>query len=126
MKNKDSPTDVSNCSHLLPDDQSNVAQLTDEDTGLALNTDGTVTVYHHTSAFIALTIRRTNILKADAEPDVYVTTQKETDTGYGDTAVAICVLPNQLILDDEFPNGRKDFRLHVGRPGGSIKVKIAE
>lgn len=126
MKNNDISVDNAISGHHIPYGQLNTAQLTDENTGLVLNADGTVTVYHHTSAFIALTIRRTSLLIADAEPDVYVTTQKETDTGYGDTAVAIRVLPNQLILDDEFPSGRKDFRLHVGRPGGSIKVKVVE
>ena len=45
------------------------------------------------------------------------------DTGYGDTAVAIRVEPSRLSLDDEFPNGRKDYRLSVGEPRGSIRVK---
>ncbi len=96
----------------------------DEDTGLPLNPDGTVTVYHHTNATAAAAIRRTGMLKAQAEPDVYVTTYRETDTGYGDTAVPIRVDPTRLQIDDEFPNGRKDFRLNVGRPGGSIRVKV--
>lgn len=102
-----------------PNDQS-----IDEHTGLVLNTDGTVTVYHHTSANAAKLIHETNILRADAEPDVYVTTREITDTGYGDTAVAINVDPRKLHLDDEFPNGRKDYRLSVGKAGGSIKVKV--
>lgn len=97
---------------------------TDANTGLPLNADGTVTVYHHTSKAAADAIRRTGILKADAEPDVYVTTRQETDTGYGDTAVAIRVRPEDLQIDDEFPNGRKDFRLNVGKPGGSVKVDV--
>lgn len=97
----------------------------DEDTGLPLNADGTVTVYHHTNAKAAAVIRRTGMLKADAEPDVYVTTRRETDTGYGDTAVAVRVNPARLQIDDEFPNGRKDFRLSVGRPGGSIRVAVS-
>lgn len=97
----------------------------DESTGIPLNADGTVTVYHHTSKVNADAIRKSGKLKAQAEPDVYVTTQKETDTGYGDTAVAINVAPSKLTLDDEFPNGRKDFRLTVGKPGGEIKVTLA-
>lgn len=98
----------------------------DDATGLPLNADGTVTVYHHTSADSAGKIQQTGRLKAEAEPDVYVTTRKETDTGYGDTAVAIRVKPDQLQIDDEFPDGRKDFRLSVGKPGGSIKVQTGE
>lgn len=96
----------------------------DENTGLPLNADGTVTLYHHTSSAAAKAIRATGTLKAAAEPDVYVTTQRETDTGYGDTAVAIRVNPDKLAIDDEFPDGRKDFRLNVGKPGGSIKVQV--
>lgn len=97
----------------------------DESTGLPLNDDGTVTVYHHTTPEAAAEIRKTGSLHAQAEPDVYVTTRPQTDTGYGDTAVPIRVDPSRLALDDEFPDGRKDFRLNVGRPGGSIKVKVS-
>ncbi len=96
----------------------------DEDTGLPLNNDGTVTVYHHTSKENAALIKATGILKANAEPDVYVTTRKETDTGYGDTAVAIKINPSQLIMDDEFPDGRVDYRIDAKKPGGSVKVGI--
>jgi hypothetical protein len=38
--------------------------------------------------------------------------------------VAIRIDPARLQIDDEFPNGRKDFRLNVGRPGGSIRVEL--
>lgn len=95
-----------------------------EDTGLPLNEDGTVTLYHHTSAAAADAIRKTGRLKSEAEPDVYLTTHKDTDTGYGDTAVPVRVDPAKLQLDDEFPDGRQDYRIDTGRPGGSIKVKI--
>jgi len=92
---------------------------------LPLNADGTVTLYHHTSKAKAAQIEKTGTLKAAAEPDVYLTTRKETDTGYGDTAVAVMVDPALLQIDDEFPDGRTDYRLSVGKPGGSVKVKIA-
>ena len=98
----------------------------DESTGLPLNPDGTVTVYHHTNRRAAEGIKATNQLRSAGEPDVYVTTRAIADTGYGDTAVAIRVDPSRLSLDDEFPNGRRDFRLSVGRPRGSIQVKIGE
>ena len=98
----------------------------DETTELPLNPDGTVTVYHHTSRRNAERIKATGELRSAAEPDVYVTTRAITDTGYGDTAVAIRVEPSRLSLDDEFPNGRKDYRLSVGKPRGSIRVKVGE
>jgi len=98
----------------------------DEDTGLFLNADGTVTVFHHTNRRAAEQIRATGELRSAGEPDVYVTTRAITDTGYGDTAVAIRIDPSRLSLDDEFPNGRRDFRLSVGKPRGSIRVKVGE
>ena len=98
----------------------------DEATGLPLNPDGTVTVYHHTNRRAAESIKATGQLRSAGEPDVYVTTRAIADTGYGDTAVAIRVEPSRLSLDDEFPNGRKDFRLNVGKPRGSIQVKTGE
>ena len=98
----------------------------DETTGLPINPDGTVTVYHHTSRRNAERIKATGELRSSGEPDVYVTTRAITDTGYGDTAVAIRVEPSRLSLDDEFPNGRRDYRLSVGKPRGSIRVKVGE
>ena len=98
----------------------------DEATGLPLNADGTVTVYHHTSKAAAEAIRQSGRLKAAAEPDVYVTTRSQPDTGYGDVSVSIDVDPSRLSIDDEFPDGRRDFRLSVGRPGGSIDVRVSD
>jgi len=43
-----------------------------------------LTVYHHTRAKAAAIIRATGILKSAGEPDVYVTTHSDADTGYGD------------------------------------------
>ncbi len=103
-----------------------VTSKTDEATGLPLNSDGTVTLYHHTSAANADAIKSSGQLKADAEPDVYLTTRKETDTGYGDTAVAVRVKPESLQIDDEFPDGRVDYRISAGRPGGSVRVAVGE
>ncbi len=102
--------------------QSNI----DESTGLPINPDGTVTVFHHTNRKAAESIRATGQLRSAGEPDVYVTTRAIADTGYGDTAVAIRVEPSRLSLDDEFPNGRRDFRLSVGKPRGFIQVKVGE
>jgi hypothetical protein len=96
----------------------------DENTGLPLNPDKTVTVYHHTNKTAAEAIRRTGVLKSAGEPDVYVTTEKSPTTGYGDEIVAIKVDPKKLQIDDQFPNGRTDFRMSVGKPGGSMKVKV--
>jgi hypothetical protein len=95
-----------------------------EGAGAPLNPDGTITLYHGTTKAGAEQIKRTGRLLSAGEPDVYLSTAKE-GTGYGDgTVVAVRVNPNKLILDDEFPDGRKDFRLNTGKPGGSIPVQI--
>ncbi len=99
---------------------------TDEATGLPLNADGTVTVFHHTDKQSADSIRESGELRSAGEPDVYVTTRNIPDTGYGDTAVGLRVEPSRLSLDDEFPNGRRDFRLSVGEPGGSLQVEVVD
>jgi len=108
----------------IPTERMAAKPKTDARTGLPLNPDGTVTVYHHTSSEAAEKIAKTGKLVSMGEPDVYVTTRKEADSGYGDTSIAIRVPPDILTLDDEFPNGRKDFRISVGKPGGSIAVKV--
>ena len=95
---------------------------TDDITGLPLNEDGTVTVYHHTSAENAAKIRRDGWLRSAGEPDLYFTTQAETDTGYGDTAIAVRVKPERLQLDDEFPGGRQDYR--VGSPTKGRRLRF--
>lgn len=102
------------------------AQRVDEVTGLPLNPDGTVTVYHHTSADKAAKVEKSGQLVSAGEPHVYVSTRKETDTGYGDTAVPVRVDPELLELDDEFPDGRTDYRISVGKPGGSIRVGVGQ
>jgi hypothetical protein len=106
--------------------EKSAAPAVDEATGLPLNADGTVTVYHHTNADAAEKIKKTAMLKAAGEPDVYVTPRRETDIGYGDTAVPIRVKPDLLMIDDELPDGRIDFRIDTGRPGGSVRVKVGE
>jgi hypothetical protein len=98
-----------------------VTDQVDEVTGLPLNADGTVTLYHHTSAANAEKIRQSQALKSAGEPSVYLTTRAETDTGYGDTAVKVRINPELLQLDDEFPDGRRDFSVDVRRPGGVLR-----
>lgn len=102
-----------------------LAQTIDEVTGLPINEDGTVTVYHHTTKSKAEKIRKTQKLVSAGEPDVYFTTEPDAlKTGYGDTSVSIRINPEKLELDDEFQDGRKDFRVDTGKPGGSIKVTL--
>ena len=102
------------------------AQETDARTGIPLNPDGTVTLYHHTNAGAAEQIKRSGQLISAAEPDVYLTTSRDPDIGYGDTVVAVRVNPEKLNIDDEFPNGRQDYRINVGQGGGAAQVIVGE
>ena len=99
----------------------------DEATGLPLNEDGTVTSTTTPTRKTAEGIKSSRELRSAGEPDVYVTTRAIADTGYGDTAVAIESTLLDLSLADEFPNGRKDFRLQMlekSISGGIIQVKV--
>lgn len=96
----------------------------DELTGLPLNQDGTVTLFHHTNKTAAEKIAKSGQLKSAGEPNVYLTTQRATDTGYGDVAVPVRVKPSLLNLDDEFPSGRMDFSIDTGKPKGSVPVTV--
>jgi hypothetical protein len=90
---------------------------------LPLNKNGTVTIFHATTAEKAARIRKEGILRSEAEPDVYFSTAKD-GTGYGDgTVVAVQIDPKKLQLDDEFPDGRKDFRVSVGK-AKQLPIKI--
>jgi hypothetical protein len=99
-------------------------QSSEDHFNLPLNKDGSVTVYHHTNPEAAAIIKSTGILKSGGEPDVYVTNHPIPDIGYGLEAVPIHVKPSLLQIDDEFPSGRRDFRINTGKPGGSVHVVV--
>tara|TARA_B100002019_G_scaffold120941_1_gene103882 strand:- start:3732 stop:12302 length:8571 start_codon:yes stop_codon:yes gene_type:complete len=99
---------------------------TDEGTGLPLNPDGTVTIYHHTDKQSADAIRESNRLEYTTGSDPFFTTRDTADLGYGDTSIAIRLDPARLSVDDEFPDGRRDFRLNNRKARESISVEIDE
>ena len=82
-----------------------------------------VEVYHHTSPAKLKEILATGVLRSAGEPHVYVTTEKRPITGYGSAVVRLIVPESVLELDDEFPDGRIDYRIDVGRPGGVLRFK---
>ena len=98
----------------------------DEGTGLPLNADGTVTVFHHTDKQSADRIRESNQLEYTRRTDPFFTTRDTADTGYGDTSIAIRLDPARLSLDDEFPDGRRDYRLNTRKSREIISVEIDE
>ena len=91
--------------------------------GIPVNKNGTVTLYHGTTAQAAPKIVANRELRSAGEPNVYLTTAK--DAGYGDgTLVSVDVHPRFLNLDDEFPNGRMDFSIDA--PSKAFKVHAAK
>ena len=96
---------------------------TDDRFGLPLNADGTVTLFHGTDEEGEKAIRESGGL-IGKENGVFLTTDS-SDIGFGDRRVAIDVDPERIELDDEFPDGRMDFRI-AARPGELVKLKIVE
>jgi len=81
----------------------------------------TATLYHHTTKNAAENIVNTLTL-IGKEPNIFLTNSTE-NTGYGDGTIVKVVVPlKDLELDDEFPNGRKDYKL----PSKIYKVLNAE
>jgi len=79
------------------------------------------TLYHHTTKEAAKNIINTLTL-IGKEPNVFLT-NTPANIGYGDGTVVKVVVPTKdLELDDEFPNGRKDYKL----PSRIYKVIKAE
>lgn len=72
--------------------------------------------YHATTAAKAREILRTHQLCSAGEPHVYVSTSKRIVDDYGDGTLVRVEFPKgvRLALDDEFPNGRRDFAVRVG------------
>jgi len=92
--------------------------------GLKADRRGYVTLYHGTTKAGAARIRRTNTLCSAGEPHVYVTSDK-TAGGYGDgTVVKVKVHASRLDHDDEFPDGRNDFRIALRRPGTCTPIEV--
>ena len=74
------------------------------------NKTKTTTLYHHTTKEAAKNIINTLTL-IGKEPNVFLT-NTPSNIGYGDGTVIKVVVPTKdLELDDEFPNGRKDYKL---------------
>lgn len=99
------------------------SMISPHDYGMNTNPDGTVSVYHHTSPTSAQRIIEEKRLLSSGEPDVYFTTEREPITGYGSSVVRVDVDPRHLILDDEFPSGRYDFRAEA--PSGEFPLREA-
>lgn len=75
-----------------------------------LNPDGTITLYHATDELSAKRIQKDGELRGEGN-EVYLSTSPRVSESYGETVVRLTVDPKILQLDDEFPDGRLDFRV---------------
>jgi len=97
-----------------PNEEYTIEEILDR--GHKINDDGTMVLYHATTADKSAQIKKTGILKrpADAPDDygVYLSTSPAVSESYGDgTVVKVKVKVRDLYMDDIFPDGRIDFRI---------------
>jgi hypothetical protein len=93
--------------------------------GLPIDKNGNVRLYHGTDKESAQKILSEKIMRSKGEPDIYFTTHPK-HAGYGEAHVGIDVPHHLLELDDEFPNGRKDFRIKAPKKMLSIQNPALE
>jgi hypothetical protein len=84
---------------------------------LPRNQDGTVTLFHGTTPEGGRSIRESGTLIGE-ENGVFLTTDRDAALTFGNEIVEVKVNPARLIIDDEFPTGRQDFRIpaQIGEP----------
>jgi hypothetical protein len=87
--------------------------------GLPIDKHGNVRLWHGTSKESAEKILKEKIMHSKGEPDIYFTTHPK-HAGYGESHVGVDIPHKLLELDDEFPNGRMDFKVHAPKKMISI------
>ena len=80
--------------------------------GLAINEKGHVRLWHGTSKESAEKIIKDKKMTSKGEPDIYFTTHPK-EAGYGKSFVGVDIPHHLIELDDEFPSGRMDFKVHA-------------
>ena len=73
--------------------------------------------FHATTRSRALEILRTKKLCSAAEPEVFVSNSRRVIEDYGDGTLVEVTFPVGVkpVLNDEFPSGRRDFSVWVGK-----------
>lgn len=80
--------------------------------GLPIDKHGNVRLWHGTTKKSAEKILKEKMMHSKGEPDIYFTTHPK-HAGYGESHVGVDVPHHLLELDDEFSNGRMDFKIHA-------------
>ena len=80
--------------------------------GLPIDKHGNVRLWHGTTKESAEKILKEKMMHSKGEPDIYFTTHPK-HAGYGESHVGVDVPHHLLELDDEFSNGRMDFKIHA-------------
>jgi hypothetical protein len=87
--------------------------------GVPINKDGTVTVYYHTTKENALRIAQNRMIPSDGRALIFLTNESggdailknrgNFDQDLDGSTVLVYVTPDQLQVDEEYDNGRRDF-----------------
>ena len=91
-----------------------------------VNADGTITLFHRTSKESAKKIKETGKFESQEQGKVFFSTQKEGQAkGFGDEIIEVKIKPNELSLEDAFPDGE----IHLSASVKDIKLpseKVSE
>ena len=116
---------------LAADPEKNQARLQEMVDGAA-RMAGLKVLYHGTTKEDASKIKASGFLRAAREPAVYLTTDPnggsygDGEIGYGDgTVLRLAVDESAIEIDDEFPDGREDYRAEIGYKG-RLQIKSAD
>lgn len=88
-------------------------------------------LFHRTSNDAAREIRRTGTFTSKENTgDVYFSNRRNghAAVGYGNAVVTVNVHASQCVLDDEFPNGERHYRVKASaiRPDQIVAVTTAD
>ena len=91
----------------------------DSTLGVPINSNGTVTVYYHTTKEKAVKIAQSKVIPSDGRSRIYLTNESggaavlrdkgNFDQEFDGSTVLVYVTPDMLQVDAEYSNGRRDF-----------------
>lgn len=93
--------------------------------GIPLNKDGTVTVYYHTTKDNAVKLNASKKILAEGRSRIYLTNESNGgkivnkpgnfDQEFDGSTVLLNINPSLLQVDEEYPDGRKDFFVPIAQ-----------
>ena len=93
--------------------------------GIPLNKDGTVTVYYHTTKDNAVKLNASKKILSEGRSRIYLTNESNGgkivnnsgnfDQEFDGSTVLLNINPSLLQIDEEYPDGRKDFFVPIAQ-----------